>query len=240
MEGGGAIGKINQREGGEDLSTLYRLVQKKCLMFIVSLPLITLITLITLQYILDIFSFAPAEIRSQHRKFSGDLERLLSKSDAAAADASIQTLKAENSEMAKLLKNATSEAAKACVHSKRTETKWKAERSQMAKLLKNATSETAKAWEHGKRTETKWKAEMAQTLKKHTSEAAESAAKSKAAIEEFCKTFQGKTLLTGVDSIVEDAIRFRNEFRDGYNNCFPQKRVKISKIRVILVIEYWI
>ena len=27
MEGGGAIGKINQREGGEDLSTLYRLVQ---------------------------------------------------------------------------------------------------------------------------------------------------------------------------------------------------------------------
>ena len=28
----------------------------------------------------------------------------------------------------------------------------------------------------------------------------------------------------------EDAIRFKNEFRDGYNRFFPQRRVRIKKI----------
>ena len=37
----------------------------------------------------------------------------------------------------------------------------------------------------------------------------------------------GEKFAPGIDSIVEDSIRFRNEFRDGYNKCFPQKRVKI-------------
>ena len=32
--------------------------------------------------------------------------------------------------------------------------------------------------------------------------------------------------------MLDDAVRFRNEFRDGYNECFPQKRVKIRKIDV--------
>jgi hypothetical protein len=31
---------------------------------------------------------------------------------------------------------------------------------------------------------------------------------------------------------VEDVERFRNEFRDGYNECFPQKKVKIRKIDI--------
>ena len=34
----------------------------------------------------------------------------------------------------------------------------------------------------------------------------------------------GKNYTPRADSVVEDAIRFRNEFRDGYNKCFPQKR----------------
>ena len=42
----------------------------------------------------------------------------------------------------------------------------------------------------------------------------------------------GRDFAPGVDSIVEDAIRFRNEFRDGYNKCFPQKRVKIRRIDI--------
>ena len=30
--------------------------------------------------------------------------------------------------------------------------------------------------------------------------------------------------------MAEDAIRFKNEFRDGYNRFFPQRRVRIKKI----------
>ena len=32
--------------------------------------------------------------------------------------------------------------------------------------------------------------------------------------------------------MVEDAIRFRNEFRDGYNECFPQRKIRIKKIDI--------
>ena len=42
----------------------------------------------------------------------------------------------------------------------------------------------------------------------------------------------GENFTPAVDSVVEDAVRFRNEFRDGYNGCFPQKRVRIRKIDV--------
>ena len=40
----------------------------------------------------------------------------------------------------------------------------------------------------------------------------------------------GENFVPGAVSVVEDSIRFRNEFRDGYNKCFPQKKVKIRKI----------
>ena len=40
----------------------------------------------------------------------------------------------------------------------------------------------------------------------------------------------GKNFAPKVESVVEDGIKFRNEFRDKYNECFPQKRVKIRKI----------
>ena len=33
--------------------------------------------------------------------------------------------------------------------------------------------------------------------------------------------------------MVESATRFRNELRDGYNGCFPQKKVKIRKIDLV-------
>ena len=39
-----------------------------------------------------------------------------------------------------------------------------------------------------------------------------------------------KTVKIGVNTVVDDAIRFRNELRDGYNTCFPQRKVKIRKI----------
>ena len=39
-----------------------------------------------------------------------------------------------------------------------------------------------------------------------------------------------RTVTVGIDSVAEDAIRFKNEFRDGYNRFFPQRRVRIKKI----------
>ena len=30
--------------------------------------------------------------------------------------------------------------------------------------------------------------------------------------------------------MAEDAIRFKNEFRDGYNRFFPQRKVRIRRI----------
>ena len=33
-----------------------------------------------------------------------------------------------------------------------------------------------------------------------------------------------KTVKIGVDTVADDAIRFRNELRDGYNTCFPQRK----------------
>ena len=32
--------------------------------------------------------------------------------------------------------------------------------------------------------------------------------------------------------MVDDAIKFRNELRDGYNTCFPLKRVRVRKIDI--------
>jgi hypothetical protein len=42
----------------------------------------------------------------------------------------------------------------------------------------------------------------------------------------------GKKYAPQADSKVEDVERFRNEFRDGYNECFPQKKVKIRLIDI--------
>ena len=42
----------------------------------------------------------------------------------------------------------------------------------------------------------------------------------------------GESFAPRVESVAEDAARFRNEFRDGYNKFFPQKRVKISGIDI--------
>ena len=40
----------------------------------------------------------------------------------------------------------------------------------------------------------------------------------------------GKTVEIGANSVEEDAIRFRNELRDGYNVYFPQKMERVRKI----------
>ena len=40
----------------------------------------------------------------------------------------------------------------------------------------------------------------------------------------------GKSFVPRPDSIAEDAARFRNDMRDQYNVCFPQRKVKIRKI----------
>merc|ERR1711911_49855 len=42
----------------------------------------------------------------------------------------------------------------------------------------------------------------------------------------------GSNFASRVDSVVEDSIRFRNELRDGYNQCFPQKRVRVRNIDI--------
>ena len=40
----------------------------------------------------------------------------------------------------------------------------------------------------------------------------------------------GETVAPRVETVAEDAARFRNELRDGYNKCFPQKKVRIRRI----------
>ena len=40
----------------------------------------------------------------------------------------------------------------------------------------------------------------------------------------------GESFMPRVDSVAEDAARFRNELRDEYNVCFPQKKVRIRPI----------
>ena len=42
----------------------------------------------------------------------------------------------------------------------------------------------------------------------------------------------GRGFALGGESVAEDAARFRNEFRDGYNECFPQKRVRLRGIDI--------
>ena len=42
----------------------------------------------------------------------------------------------------------------------------------------------------------------------------------------------GQRVNFGVDSIEEDVNQFRNELRDGYNNCFPLKRIKVRKLDI--------
>ena len=43
----------------------------------------------------------------------------------------------------------------------------------------------------------------------------------------------GKSFAPQVNSVAEDAARFRNELRDEYNKCFPLKKVKVCKINEI-------
>ena len=40
----------------------------------------------------------------------------------------------------------------------------------------------------------------------------------------------GKSFAPRANSVVEDAATFRNELRDEYNKCFPQKKVRVRKI----------
>ena len=42
----------------------------------------------------------------------------------------------------------------------------------------------------------------------------------------------GKKFAPRSDSVAEDAATFRNEFRDGYNHCFPLKRVRLRRIDI--------
>ena len=52
--------------------------------------------------------------------------------------------------------------------------------------------------------------------------------------EKFCKWVAnwGKIFAPSCDSVEEDINEFRNGLRDGYNDCFPQKRCKLRKIDI--------
>ena len=40
----------------------------------------------------------------------------------------------------------------------------------------------------------------------------------------------GSNFVVGRDSVAEDSVRFRNEFRDEYNRCFPLIKVKVRRV----------
>ena len=48
-----------------------------------------------------------------------------------------------------------------------------------------------------------------------------------------CLSEWGNNFQANSASVVEDASRFRNELRDAYNICFPQKKIRIKNINLL-------